>query len=230
MRRSYPLPFSMVFFHTPPLRPAPPTPQAWCASIPSTQRTTDSRNASLSLPPPSPPPPRFLPRMPPDDPGRPYDELLLRLCLRLRFYPPAVDRSCSVSWHADSCLEHYSTIGVYHTTDPETEPPDWRIALRVEHDAEGPTGGKLKHADGRGRGVSGAGVTGRNGHARAALPCRLARGIAFGYVCLGGERGEGRGGERLPPVGHAYWGVKAVGAVPGVRSSGSGLRRETGFS
>lgn len=53
---------------------------------------------------------------------------------------------CSVSWHADSCLEHYSTIAVYHLTAPETDPADWRIALRVEHDAEGPSAGKLKHA------------------------------------------------------------------------------------
>lgn len=55
---------------------------------------------------------------------------------------------CSVSWHADSCLEHYSTIGVYHYTDPETDPADWRIALRVERDAEGPSSGKLKHTGG----------------------------------------------------------------------------------
>lgn len=51
---------------------------------------------------------------------------------------------CSVSWHADSCLEHYSTIAVYHATDPETSPADWKIALRVEPDAEGPAGGRLK--------------------------------------------------------------------------------------
>ena len=51
-----------------------------------------------------------------------------------------------MSWHADSCLEHYSTIAVYHATDPETSPADWKIALRVEPDAEGPTAGRLKLA------------------------------------------------------------------------------------
>jgi len=41
---------------------------------------------------------------------------------------------CSVSWHADSSLEHFSTIAVYHSTDaPPSQPPDWRIALRVCH-------------------------------------------------------------------------------------------------
>lgn len=73
------------------------------------------------------------------------------------------ERRCSVSWHADSCLEHYSSIAVYHVTDPEAKnedanadggvgnpetaaPADWRIALRVEPDAEGPSAGKLKLA------------------------------------------------------------------------------------
>ncbi|CAM9521839.1 unnamed protein product, partial [Discosporangium mesarthrocarpum] len=51
---------------------------------------------------------------------------------------------CSVSWHADSSLEHFSTIAVYHVTDPEPLQPDWRIALRVEHQAEGPNAKKLK--------------------------------------------------------------------------------------
>lgn len=84
-----------------------------------------------------------------------------------------------MSWHADSCLEHYSTIAVYHVTDPDTggfkdvdrngdgrdsngggggrsgsggsrgdggAVADWRIALRVEPDAEGPSAGKLKLA------------------------------------------------------------------------------------
>ena len=56
---------------------------------------------------------------------------------------------CSVSWHADSSLDHYSSIAVYHNTDhdPNYRPgakPDWRIGLRVSHDAEGPTSTKLK--------------------------------------------------------------------------------------
>ena len=61
----------------------------------------------------------------------------------------------SVSWHADSCLEHYSSIGVYHTIIPVTNNTNhsngqgkpkqkgtkrqWSIALRVSHHAEGPT-------------------------------------------------------------------------------------------
>jgi len=72
---------------------------------------------------------------------------------------------CSVSWHADSSLEHFSSIGVYqclHDDDDNNEsvggksksksgaPNDaepsqhWRVALRVEHDAEGPTSKLLK--------------------------------------------------------------------------------------
>ena len=41
---------------------------------------------------------------------------------------------CSVSWHADSTLEPFSTIAVYHTTDADArqiESPDWKLALRV---------------------------------------------------------------------------------------------------
>lgn len=65
---------------------------------------------------------------------------------------------CAVSWHADSTLEHFSTIGVYHFTSPtpftETsasseaaEEDMWRIALRVCHDAEGPSSGKATAGD-----------------------------------------------------------------------------------
>ena len=68
-----------------------------------------------------------------------------------------------MSWHADSTLEHFSTIGVYHCTSPATttttttttttnnsshkattaevaavEDESWRVALRVWYDAEGP--------------------------------------------------------------------------------------------
>ena len=58
---------------------------------------------------------------------------------------------CSVSWHADSTLEHYSTIAVYHSLFDLDSPvnnkksqsdSEWRIALRVQHDAEGPNSGK----------------------------------------------------------------------------------------
>lgn len=64
-------------------------------------------------------------------------------------------KSC-VSWHADSSLEHYSTIAVYQTITQEsngaTAKPssmdDWSVALRVVHDSEGPSaskrGGKIE--------------------------------------------------------------------------------------
>jgi hypothetical protein len=40
---------------------------------------------------------------------------------------------CAVSWHRDSSLERFSTIGVYnHTPDPRAE--DWRIAACVDSD------------------------------------------------------------------------------------------------
>ena len=63
---------------------------------------------------------------------------------------------CTVSWHADSCLEHYSTIGVYHTLfedsangnddggykkKPAPDGSGWSVALRVAHDSEGPGAG-----------------------------------------------------------------------------------------
>jgi len=69
----------------------------------------------------------------------------------------------SVSWHADSCLEHYSSIAVYHTISSPSISNDirtnsiqtkqlskhnqndninvsrqWSVALRVLHNAEGP--------------------------------------------------------------------------------------------
>ncbi len=52
----------------------------------------------------------------------------------------------TVSWHADSCLDHFSSIAVYHFNEPNglhkiTKP--WRIALRVQVNAEGPQQGKV---------------------------------------------------------------------------------------
>lgn len=49
----------------------------------------------------------------------------------------------SVSWHADSSLEHYSTIAVYQTLIPpknntNSKDTKWHVALRVAHDSEGP--------------------------------------------------------------------------------------------
>jgi alpha-ketoglutarate-dependent dioxygenase FTO len=50
----------------------------------------------------------------------------------------------SVSWHADSSLEHFSTIAVYQTLpqakdpEPEIQEIKWSVALRVAHNSEGP--------------------------------------------------------------------------------------------
>lgn len=59
---------------------------------------------------------------------------------------------CSVSWHADSSLDHYSTIAVFHfeqngTEDgrqPRREEDSWRVALKVQVNAEGPQQGRLQ--------------------------------------------------------------------------------------
>lgn len=51
----------------------------------------------------------------------------------------------SVSWHADSSLDHYSTIAVYHWDkhdSPAKQSQPWRIALKVAINAEGPQQGK----------------------------------------------------------------------------------------
>ena len=53
---------------------------------------------------------------------------------------------CTVSWHADSSLEHFSSIAVYQTTfnsdSTETNSAEcdssWRVALRLQYEAEGP--------------------------------------------------------------------------------------------
>jgi mRNA N6-methyladenine demethylase len=69
----------------------------------------------------------------------------------------------AVSWHADSTLEHFSSIAVYQTiqnainsnskkkkstmkSKPLKSPP-WRIALRVNCNAEGPNSSKKKIID-----------------------------------------------------------------------------------
>ena len=65
---------------------------------------------------------------------------------------------CAVSWHADSTLHHFSSIGVYQFIDDEVVVDDvddddgnndgvndddqWRLALRVWYDAEGPNASK----------------------------------------------------------------------------------------
>ena len=47
------------------------------------------------------------------------------------------ERTC-VSWHADSSLEHYSTIAVYHTLIPKSTRQQWSVAMRVALNSEGP--------------------------------------------------------------------------------------------
>jgi alpha-ketoglutarate-dependent dioxygenase FTO len=67
----------------------------------------------------------------------------------------------AVSWHADSTLEHFSSIAVYQTIPKSSDirkgnsmkkskvlqQPPWRVALRVLCDAEGPNSGKRKIVD-----------------------------------------------------------------------------------
>lgn len=70
--------------------------------------------------------------------------------IKLKDEPVFKNEKCSVSWHADSTLEHFSTIAVYHYTKHDQKKSDsfasddesWRIALRLWYDAEGPNMGK----------------------------------------------------------------------------------------
>ncbi|KAI2498707.1 RNA N6-methyladenosine dioxygenase [Fragilaria crotonensis] len=46
---------------------------------------------------------------------------------------------CSVSWHADSSLENFSCIAVYHLINKEADTEGkWSVGLRVAHNSEGP--------------------------------------------------------------------------------------------
>ena len=77
--------------------------------------------------------------------------------VKMKLEPTFQKEKCTVSWHADSTLEHYSSIAVYHCTKaPKTkknsEPVEksiddsWRISLRVSPHAEGPKAAKIKGA------------------------------------------------------------------------------------
>ena len=75
---------------------------------------------------------------------------------------------CTVSWHADSSLEHYSSIAVYHHFFPsnnnnhnnhdgnmdnesqkiQDHSKRWSIALRVANNSEGPTASSSRHREG----------------------------------------------------------------------------------
>lgn len=50
----------------------------------------------------------------------------------------------TVSWHADSSLDHYSSIAVYHFNEEDAKKiqKPWRLSLRVHVNAEGPQQGK----------------------------------------------------------------------------------------
>ena len=56
------------------------------------------------------------------------------------------DDPCAVSWHADSSLENYSTIAVYQALEKgnDYENLAWKLAVRVQVDAEGPNAGRAR--------------------------------------------------------------------------------------
>jgi len=57
----------------------------------------------------------------------------------LKDEPSMGEGKCSVSWHADSSLEHYSTIAVYQLLSKEcNDEGKWTVGLRVAHNSEGP--------------------------------------------------------------------------------------------
>lgn len=93
-----------------------------------------------------------------------YNLTLINRCypingeVKMKLEPTFQKEKCTVSWHADSTLEHYSSIAVYHCTKapktkknptPKDDPDDatWRISLRVCPNAEGPKAGKLKNLE-----------------------------------------------------------------------------------
>jgi len=93
-----------------------------------------------------------------------YNLTLINRCypdgevVQLKDEPLFKKEKCTVSWHADSTLQHYSTIAVYHCTKPvnanqmdtdedkdgdeSQEDSSWRIALRQAPNCEGPAAGK----------------------------------------------------------------------------------------
>lgn len=56
--------------------------------------------------------------------------------------PNVGKKGTAVSWHADSCLEHGSTISVFQCVDEkeggEKKKRKWRLGVRVRRDSEGP--------------------------------------------------------------------------------------------
>jgi len=121
--------------------------------------------------------------LPTPPPGVSHGSCRFNLTLINRCFPPSAlalkeepmfgTDQCTVSWHADSSLEHYSSIAVYHCTKPAGFPLEadndfteeattdlkkkkrkrseetdqhngqqWRVALRVAPDSEGPASQK----------------------------------------------------------------------------------------
>jgi hypothetical protein len=52
--------------------------------------------------------------------------------------PQFKNGKCSVSWHADSTLEDFSTIGVYSCNEGRDGEKEWLVALRARCNSEGP--------------------------------------------------------------------------------------------
>lgn len=78
--------------------------------------------------------------------------------IKLKDEPHYGGGKVSVSWHADSSLEHYSSIAVYHSLkkenegygkkDEELKNIPWRIGCRVAVNSEGPASNKLRQDKG----------------------------------------------------------------------------------
>ena len=94
-----------------------------------------------------------------------YNITLINRCfpigvLKMKDEPMFEKDKISVSWHADSSLEHYSSIAVYHFTKPtknfvnksqslnnnsnNQQDESWQLALKVSLNAEGPNAQKMK--------------------------------------------------------------------------------------
>lgn len=57
---------------------------------------------------------------------------------------PTTEEEQAVSWHADSSLEHGSTIAVFQSLAGKHDGAPWKLALRVRPHAEGPRRGLLE--------------------------------------------------------------------------------------
>lgn len=83
--------------------------------------------------------------------GYDYDIMLINKCysastasdlnVKLKPEPTFKDDLTSVSWHADSMLRQFSSIGVYNYVKDDSDAllRDWKIGLRVKEHIEGPS-------------------------------------------------------------------------------------------